>query len=139
MYNEEMAGYSSTPLPQKLGIEPGMKIAFISAPASYREDLKSVLSQTEVSNSFTPSTKFDFIHLFVRERADLEKQFVQATAHLAKRGMIWVSWPKKTSQVETNLDENQLREIGLPTGMVDIKVCAIDEIWSALKFVRRKK
>jgi hypothetical protein len=81
----------------------------------------------------------DFVHVFVKEKKLFEKQFKLAMKHLAKDGLLWISWPKKASKVLTDLDENIIRDFGLEEGMVDVKVCAVDEIWSALKFVFRIK
>ena len=84
-----------------------------------------------------PSGEFDFIHLFVKEKKVFQQEFVKSKSHLKKEGMLWISWPKKSSKVPTDLDENSIREIGLHEGLVDVKVCAVDEVWSGLKFVFR--
>lgn len=83
--------------------------------------------------------ELDFIHLFVKDRQNFEKVFARAMKHIKESGMIWVSWPKKSSRVITDLDENIIREFGLSQGLVDVKVCAVDDIWSGLKFVIRLK
>jgi hypothetical protein len=125
-----VAGYSGTPLHQKLGFKPGMK-AHLSG-AVY----KAPAGVTAVSK---PAGLLDFIHVFTAQRADLEQRFPALTRALAPAGMLWVSWPKGASKVKTDLNENLVREIGLRAGLVDVKVCAVDEIWSGLKFVRRLK
>ena len=123
-----MAGYSGTPLLPKLGLKPGMKAQLIGAvyPAP--------AGVTPASTS-----PLDFIHLFVKEQAELSRRFKGLAAALAPAGMLWISWPKKASKVATDLDENVIREIGLKAGLVDVKVCAVDDVWSGLKFVRRLK
>ena len=83
--------------------------------------------------------QFDFMHVFVREQVVFKKEFVNCQVHLKKEGMLWISWPKKASKVPTDLDENIIRDFGLKKGLVDVKVCAVDEVWSGLKFVVRVK
>jgi hypothetical protein len=125
-----VAGYSGTPLIQKLGLKRGMKAllldAVYEAPAGVR-----LVSE--------PSAPLDFVHLFVKERAGLPKRFRALAGALAPAGMLWVSWPKGASKVTTYLNENIVREIGLQAGLVDVKVCAVDDVWSGLKFVIRLK
>lgn len=126
-----MAGYSGTPLVQKLGLKPGLKALLIGkAPYRFPKGVRSVRRATE---------KPDFIHCFATEAADLEKRFAGLAAALPAAGMLWISWPKRASGVESDLDENVVRRIGLAAGLVDVKVCAVDEVWSGLKFVRRLK
>lgn len=127
-----MAGYSGTPLPKKLGIKPQSKVLIVECPASVRAVLKDALSEC------TEGAPLDFAIAFVKKQSDLKKHFARMQKQLAPAGMFWVSWPKKTSGVASDLDENLVREIGLDTGLVDVKVCAIDEVWSGLKFMRRK-
>lgn len=132
-----MPGYSGTPLPKKLGIKDGFHVLFIAAPDEVRVELKSALSACEVvSDSKGP---VDFAMLFTKSKAELAKEFKRISKALAPAGMLWVSWPKKSSGVATDLDENVVREIGLAAGLVDVKVCAVTEVWSGLKFVRRLK
>lgn len=139
-----MAGYSATPLIKKLGIKPGMKIIFINEPASLYKELGNlpeninVLKEMDDRSSILEDS-FDYIHFFTTFRTDLEIFFKQILKYLKKDGMIWVSWPKRSSRVTTDLDENIIREIGLKAGLVDIKVAAIDDVWSGLKFVHRIK
>ena len=130
------AGYSGTPLIKKLGLAEGMTVLFRHAPAHYLtligelpDDLKTVKQFRGV---------IDFIHLFVTKRSVLEEEIHRCLAHLTPNGMIWVSWPKKASKVETDITEDVIREVILPLGLVDVKVCAVDEVWSGLKLVIRQ-
>ena len=131
-----MAGYSGTPLVKKLGIKPGFNIAFVSAPAGYVNTLEV---PPEVTINSRPGKLLDFAQLFVKSEKELSTKFTQYAARLNAAGMIWVSWPKKSSGVATDLTENVVREIGLAAGLVDVKICAVDETWSGLKFVFRLK
>lgn len=132
-----MAGYSGTPLVKKLGIKPGQRIALLSAPTQYRRTLGPLPEKVGCAEGL--SEKLDFIQLFVTSRAELKNRFAQAKGCLAADGSLWISWPKKASGVATDLNENAVREIGLALGLVDVKVCAVDETWSGLKFVFRLK
>lgn len=132
-----MAGYSGTPLPKKLGIKPGFRVALSGLPADVRSELKDALAECSVAKD--GKGPLDFAIIFVRSSAELQKEFAALAQKLAPAGMLWVSWPKKSSGVATDLDENGVREIGLKAGLVDIKVCAVSEIWSGLKFVIRVK
>jgi hypothetical protein len=130
-------GYSGTPLPKKLGIKEGFRVWLANAPADVRAELKSALAGCKVlSNAKSP---LDFVMLFTKSKAELATEFDRFTKLLAPAGMLWVSWPKKSSGVSSDLDENIVREIGLAAGLVDVKVCAVTETWSGLKFVRRLK
>lgn len=131
-----MPGYSGTPLPKKLGIKPGFRICLRNAPAEIQTELREALAQCAERKH---PDAIDFAMLFTKSRAQLSKQFVQLATLLAPSGMLWVSWPKKSSGVATDLTENEVRVIGLGSGLVDVKVCAVTEIWSGLKFVRRVK
>ena len=133
------AGYSGTPLPQKLGIKEKYQCIFIDQPDQYF-DLISGAPQYEIIplKEATDET-VDFIHVFVRYEEDLHFYWDQMKPKLKKDGMLWVSWPKGKSKLEKDLDENIIRHIGLEGGLVDVKVCAVDEDWSGLKFVYRKK
>src|ERR1700733_8327849 len=132
-----MPGYSGTPLPKKLGIKNGFRTFFIGLPA----DVLAVLQLALKDCVRVPENKapLDFVILFGSSRMQLEKEFSRTAKVLAPAGMLWVSWPKKSSEVKTDLDENVVRGIGLKAGLVDVKVCAVTEIWSGLKFVRRVK
>src|SRR5688500_6066691 len=123
-----MAGYSKTPLIKKLGIKPDAKILFVNEPASFYRELGSLPESVKTNGQ----SIFDYIHFFTKERRDLEEFFKYVKKVLEKDGMLWISWPKKNSKVETNLDENIIRELGLKAGLVDVKVAAIDNVWSGL-------
>ena len=129
-----MAGYSGTPLPKKLGIKENFRTMLVEMPAEVRKELKSALAACKEEKSV-----LDFAMLFVTKQSDLKKQFPRVAKQLAPAGMLWVSWPKKSSGVASDLDENLVRNIGLEAGLVDVKVCAVDEVWSGLKFVIRVK
>ena len=126
-----MAGYSGTPLPKKLGIKEGSRVVLLGAPKGFAID--GVTAATRLG------AEHDVILLFSSSRSTLEPAFNKARQSLAPAGGLWVAWPKKSSGVETDLDENVVRKIGLATGLVDNKVCAIDETWSGLRFVIRLK
>jgi hypothetical protein len=131
-----MAGYSGTPLVKKLGIKPDANIALVSAPADYASELDLPADVTVNSRSSKP---LDFAQLFVKRKTELKREFSAYAKRLNASGMLWVSWPKKSSGVSTDLSENVVREIGLTAGLVDVKICAVDEVWSGLKFVYRLK
>ena len=130
-----MPGYSGTPLPKKLGIKEGFRVCLVDAPADVRAELQAELAKCEVPRR----GPIDFAMVFAKSKGALTKEFAQVAAQLASAGMLWVSWPKKTSGVATDVDENVVRTIGLAAGLVDVKVCAVTEIWSGLKFVRRMR
>jgi hypothetical protein len=129
-------GYSGTPLVRKLGLKSGMKVALVDGPEHYWELLPDLPTDVSVADLTTPS--LDFIHVFVRERRALEDQLPGLRTKIRPDGMIWVSWPKKAAKVPTDVTEDVVREIALPIGLVDVKVCAVDEVWSGLKLVIRK-
>jgi hypothetical protein len=131
-----MPGYSATPLPKKLGIKPGFHVQLANASVEVRSELRDALAECAVAK---PRDPLDFAMLFTKSRAELTKEFSQIAKRLAPAGMLWISWPKQSSGVTTDLDGNSVREIGLAAGLVDVKVCAVTEIWSGLKFVRRLK
>ena len=130
-------GYSGKPLAQKLGIKPGERIVSIDAPDHY-EQLLHPLPEGAALVDELPSTA-SFLHLFATQRADLVDQLRRLKPCLARGGMIWISWPKKSAKVETDLNGNLVREEGLAAGLVDVKVCAVDATWSGLKFVYRRR
>ena len=132
-----MAGYSGTPLAKKLGIKEGYVMYVSHAPNDYFNWLAPLPKGVEVKLQATG--QLDFIHVFVTEQKVFKKEFVNTQKHLKKDGMLWISWPKKASKVVTDLDENIIRDFGLAKGLVDVKVCAVDEVWSGLKFVIRVK
>jgi len=132
-----MPGYSGTPLPKKLGIKEKARVLLLDLPADVKAELKSDLAGCKIAKD--GEGEVDFSMVFVKTAADLQKKFVRVARRLAPTGMLWVSWPKKTSGVATDLDENKVRRIGLGAGLVDVKVCAVTEVWSGLKFVIRVK
>ena len=131
-----MAGYSETPLVKKLGIKAGFKIAFVNAPRRFVQELDLPSFLTINSRSRKP---LDFVLLFVKSEKELKGSFSAHAARLNPSGMLWVAWPKKSSGVATDLSFNNVQAIGLAAGLVDTKICAVDEIWSGLKFVFRLK
>jgi len=131
-----MAGYSGTPLIKKLGIADGMTAAILGFP----DDYGTLLGGLPDGVSFVSGIDaggIDFIHCFETSETSLRALFPRIRPALAPKGMAWISWPKKASKVPTDIDENKVRSIGLETGLVDVKVCAVDEVWSGLKFVIR--
>jgi hypothetical protein len=130
-----MPGYSGTPLPKKLGIKAGFRMRLANAPAEVRAELREALAECEMK----AGDLLDFAMIFTKSRLELTKEFSRMAKLLAPAGMLWVSWPKKSSGVASDLDENVVRGIGLDAGLVDVKVCAVTEVWSGLKFVRRVK
>jgi hypothetical protein len=132
-----MAGYSETPLTKKLGIKEGSRVLLVNAPTGFRQELadlpKDVLF---VGQSTKP---LDLILFFTKSRSELTHNFSKLASSLAPAGMLWIAWPKRASGVATDLSDNSVREIGLAGGLVDTKVCAIDEVWSGLRFVIRLK
>lgn len=130
-----MAGYSGTPLVQKLGFKPGHRLAFVAAPPEFAAALGPL--PDDVGLVGPTAKQLDAVVLFVTAAADLRKQFGKLATRLVPNGMLWVAWPKKASGVATDLTENVVRDIGLDAGLVDVKVCAIDATWSGLKFVIR--
>jgi hypothetical protein len=131
-----MPGYSGTPLPKKLGIKAGFRVQLANAPAEVRAELREALAECAVAK---PGDALDFAMIFTKSRAELTKEFSRIAKRLAPAGMLWVSWPKKSSGVKTDIDEHGVRGIGLDAGLVDVKECAVTEVWSGLKFVRRVK
>jgi hypothetical protein len=132
-----MAGYSSTPLVKKLGVRSGMRIIIIDPPCAYGDLVADLPEQLDYAKQGTPDA--DFIHAFYTRADFLLSEFRDLKGSLAPRGMLWISWPKRGSGIETDLHENLVRETGLTAGLVDVKVCAVDERWSGLKFVYRLK
>jgi hypothetical protein len=132
-----MAGYSGTPLPKKLGIKENFRVLLLDAPEAVKTELKAALAICQLLTDI--SCPLDFAMLFVKSSADLQKKFAKVSRNLAPAGMLWIGWPKKTSGLAGDLSENEVRRIGLQAGLVDVKVCAIDDTWSGLKFVIRLK
>jgi hypothetical protein len=131
------AGYSKRSLIDKLGIKPNSKIAIVNPPAGFHAELGPLPQGVNVSSR--PGKDLDFIHAFFLDTSSLNRQFPSLKKALSHSGCLWVSWPKKAAKVDTDLNENRVREIGLKLGLVDIKICAVDEVWSGLKFVYRLK
>ena len=131
-----MAGYSGTPLPQKLGIKGGMTLGILGAPESFAETLGRLPADVTVHHDMASSNIFI---VFGRWADELDEAFHEAAAQLPPDGAIWVAWPKRSSGVETDVTEDTLRDLFLPSGMVDNKVCAIDDTWSGLRFVVRRE
>lgn len=132
-----MAGYSQRPLVEKLGIKSGFKILLFNAPKDYDQILGKLPDGTVQAH--LRKGPLDFIQFFTKEKSELDRNFPVLMKILDYKGMLWISWPKGSSKVNTDLTENVVREIGLKHGLVDVKVCAVDEIWSGLKFVYRLK
>lgn len=128
-----MAGYSSTPLAKKLGIKPGHKIKLVNAPAHYFNLFTDMPADIRVIEK--PKELKDFIHFFTKERAELDTILPKLKNELVQNGAIWVSWPKKAAKISTDVTENSIRDLALAIGLVDIKVCAVDDTWSGLKLV----
>ena len=128
-----MTGYSGKPVVQKLGIKPGFRIFVVGAPAAYGDIVGKLPANATMAARLKPP--LDMVHMFATEAAGLAGKLRSYRDAIAPDGMVWVSWPKKSSGVATDLTEVVLRETALPLGLVDIKVCAIDETWSGLKFV----
>ncbi len=131
------AGYSGTPLWKKLGIKPGMRLRTRGAPGDYEDLIAPIPNGVTLSTSIR--TNIDLVHLFTRSRAELTEWVPKLLSMIQRDGMIWVSWPKRASRVPTDVTEDTIREIALPLGLVDVKVCAVDATWSGLKLVIRKE
>lgn len=130
------AGYSGTPLAKKLGIKEGSHVSTQNAPDAYTALLAPIPPHVRIDKAY--DGKADIVHLFTASRAELE-QWLEAWRGMLKPGaMVWVSWPKQASKVPTDITENVIREVCLPLGYVDVKVCAVDAVWSGLKLVLRK-
>jgi hypothetical protein len=130
------AGYSGTPLPTKLGIKEGHTVGVLAAPDDFRETLGELPVAVDLHSSLRAS---DIFVVFATARDQMERRFRRAMTVIPPEGAIWVAWPKRSSGVETDLTEDTMRELFLPTGMVDNKVCAIDVTWSGLRFVVRRE
>jgi hypothetical protein len=132
-------GYSGTPLAKKLGIADGMHALLVGVPESLTEiGDHAAFASTETVVRKNCGRVFDYVHVFERDLARLAEMVPALRAGLKPAGMLWISWPKKASKVPTDIVEDRLRELLLPTGLVDVKVAAIDDIWSGLKFMFRK-
>ena len=129
------AGYSGTPLASKLGLKPGQRAWFFAMPDSVRAEIGDVglVEAAEIEPGL------DVAHIFVTERVELERLLAELRGKIATDGMAWVSWPKKAAKVPTDVTEDTMRDVALPLGFVDVKVCAVDAVWSGLKLVIRKE
>jgi hypothetical protein len=132
-----MAGYSGTPLAKKLGIRDGSSIFVYDAPGNFLALLAPLPDRVTLVNKIAGDT--DIVHIFSKEKARLSKALATSLKKIKSDAVIWVSWPKKASKVPTDITEDTIRKIALPLGLVDIKVCAIDDMWSGLKLVIRKE
>jgi bifunctional DNA-binding transcriptional regulator/antitoxin component of YhaV-PrlF toxin-antitoxin module len=137
MNKQKNTGYSGTPLAKKLGIKPGAELHVISEPNDYRELLAPLPDDVKFVRAAT--TRTTIVHLFVTERVRLAEALRKLRGKLQPDAAIWVSWPKKAAKVATDITEDTIREVALPLGFVDIKVCAVDATWSGLKLVVRKE
>jgi len=131
-----MAGYSGTPLRQKLGIKPGLTVVTINAPTNYRPLLGTIPEGVTFSGRLTPDSSF--VHVLIKKRSELANKLSVLREKIADTGTVWVSWPKRSSGVPTDVTEDVVRAVALPLGFVDVKVCAIDETWSGLKLMVRR-
>lgn len=130
------AGYSGTPLAKKLSLKDGMRVWWQGMPDSVLDEIAS--DGVELEMLGTPELPIDAAHIFVTKREALETHLAELMPLLAPSGFIWVSWPKKAAKVPTDITEDTIREVALPMGLVDVKVCAVDETWSGLKLMKRK-
>jgi hypothetical protein len=133
----DRSGYSGTPLAKKLGIGEGAVVAVLHAPDDYETLLRPVPSGVSFASRAT--AKSDLVHLFAVERAELQKELAVLRRKIDPATPVWVSWPKKASKVPTSITEDVIREVALPLGFVDVKVCAVNSVWSGLKLVVRKE
>jgi hypothetical protein len=131
------AGYSGTPLARKLGLGVGETMVTIGAPAEYERWLAPLPAKAKITSEVPPSPHA--VHLFTTSRAELGRELAAWRTRLAPNGHLWVSWPKRISKVPTDITEDVIRELALPLGFVDVKVCAVSEVWSGLKLVIRKE
>jgi hypothetical protein len=131
-----MTGYSGTPLAQKLGIKPDATMVVINAPANYRKLLGKIPEKVKFASP--APNEMEFGHFFTKSRRELETTLKKLRQKIADSGTLWVSWPKKSSGVATDITEDVIRTVALPLGFVDIKVCAVDETWSGLKLMVRR-
>lgn len=132
-----MAGYSGTPLAKKLGIKGGSTLVLVNAPDDYLALVAPLPDDVRILSRM--STRTDIVHIFSTREAHLRKVLGASRARLPDEGMIWVSWPKKAARVPTDITEDTVRKVALPLGLVDVKVCAVDDVWSGLKLVVRKE
>ena len=132
-----MAGYAGTPLPQKLGIKPGLTLITINAPTNYRRLLGTISEDSTFSDRLKVGSSF--VHVFITKRSELAKRLSVLRQKIVDTGTVWVSWPKRSAGKPTDVTENVVRAVALPLGFIDVKVCAIDETWSGLKLMVRRE
>ncbi len=132
-----MSGYSGTPLVSKLGYKPGFRVCVRNAPANYNALVTPLPDDVIVSSRFR--SNIDLLHFFTKSKDELVAGLPSMMGSIRQNGMIWVSWPKKSAGVATDVTEDVIRNVALPLGLVDVKVCAVDETWSGLKLVIRKE
>jgi hypothetical protein len=132
-----MAGYSGTPLAKKLGIKPGSNVLLVGAPEGYLSLLDPLPGGVQFGTRLLDST--DIVHVFTTTKEELHGLLKKYRKKLKQTGMVWVSWPKKAAKVPTDITEDTVRDVALPMGFVDVKVCAVNEVWSGLKLVIRKE
>ena len=128
------AGYSGTPLPRKLGLKDGQAVAFLGLPAEL-DDLRSAAVYAREQDAAEAGDDLDFVHYFTKVRAEFETDLPRLRSAIRQDGMIWVSWPKKASKVPTDMTEDVIRDVALPIDLVDVKVCAVTDVWSGLKLM----
>ena len=133
-----MAGYSGTPLPKKLGIAAGGRVAVLNAPRGFEATLGALPAGVSPATSLRGTAPFDVIVFFTASRAELERRFDALVGRMDQAGGLWIAWPKKSSGVGSDVTEDVVRQVALPKGLVDNKVCAIDETWSGLRCVIRR-
>ena len=132
-----MAGYSGTPLAKKLGIKEAFTVFAVNAPAGYRKALEPLPADVRFTTKV--SSGVDLAHLFATKRGELQRSLASYRRTLGPEATVWVSWPKKASGIPTEVTEDTIRELALPLGFVDVKVCAVDDVWSGLKLVVRRE
>jgi hypothetical protein len=132
-----MTGYSETPLPQKLGIKPCLNVVTINAPTEYRQLLGAIPEDVTFCDRLKPNS--NFVHVFIKKRSELTKRLPVLRKKIAETGTVWVSWPKKSAGVPTDVTEDVVRAVALPLGFVDVKVCSVDGTWSGLKLMVRRE
>ena len=135
----EQAGYSGTPLPAKLGIGDGDEVALIGAPERFEDTLGELPDLGSLHTSLVDNARYDVIVAFMTQRAELEAELPRLRARMAPACGLWIAWPKRASKVPTDMTDNVVREVALPTGLVDNKVCAIDQTWTGLRLVIRRE
>ncbi len=135
----EQATYAGTPLPGKLGISEGDEVALIGAPERFEDTLGQLPDVASLHTDLADDARYDVIVAFMTQRAELESDLPRLRARMAPACGLWIAWPKRTSKVRTDMSDQVIREVALPTGLVDNKVCAIDDTWSGLRLVIRRK